>query len=127
MYDRDGVRLVRVDKNLASCISGLETIVETLPTYDRARNENEETIQTRPSRPGTVNITMHGGTLGQVNLGQVRGNIETHVNAVTGPSAAEFQAAVKAVAEAVGKDPKLNEREQGEYLEGLDYVAEEAA
>jgi hypothetical protein len=125
-YDTEGVRLVRVNKNLSSCSSALETVIETLPTYDRASEEATD-IDARPVRPAPVNITIRGGTVGQVNLGQVQGNIETHVSAVTGPSAAEFKAAVKAFAEAVAKDRKLGERERGEVLEGLDYIAEEAS
>src|SRR6202022_344574 len=71
-YDTERVRLFRVDKNLPGCISALETVIETLPTYDRA-SEDATDIDARPVRPAPVNITIHGGTVGQVNLGQVQG------------------------------------------------------
>jgi acyl-CoA reductase-like NAD-dependent aldehyde dehydrogenase len=78
---------------------------------------------------GAVIITQHGGgtiNLGQVNTGQVRGNIETHLKSVTGSSAKDFTEAIRAFAEAVAKDAALQQAQRDQILEDVDYLAEEA-
>ncbi len=79
-----------------------------------------------PESGGAVHINITGGTIGTLNTGQVMGDIESHVNAVSGASASKFREAVKAFAEAVDQDAKLGAAARVEILEDLDYLVEEA-
>ncbi len=126
VYDSEGTRLRRVQDNFRSCINKLGTIIETLPTYDQAPpTAPAPIVQAAPFRHVTIN--MYGGAVGNLNLGQLIGTIETHVNAVSGPDADQLRAAVKELVEATSRDARLSNKERTEVLEALDMVSEEAA
>jgi hypothetical protein len=74
-----------------------------------------------------IHISIYGGTVGTLNLGQVIGGIETHVNAVTGGSADQFKLAVKQIVESVQRDESLTQSAKAAVLEHVEYLAEAAA
>ncbi len=78
-------------------------------------------------RYGDVHIHIEGSTVGQLNLGQVVGNIETHLNAVSGATADELKSIVAQLVEAVAADERLSEGDKRDVLLNIDYLSEEAA
>lgn len=100
----------------------LVTILEQLHLYQPAKAgpESSDFDQT-PSRG--VSISIQGSTIGTFNLGEVLGNIQTHVGAVIGPSVEPFRAAITRVAQAVAQDSALVDRQQA-ILEHLDHLVD---
>jgi hypothetical protein len=80
-----------------------------------------------PLAGSSINITMHGSTLGQLNLGTVYGNIETHLHAVTGVGADEFRSAAERLIAALKDDASLAEESRAQLLGNIDYLSEEAS
>ena len=79
-----------------------------------------------PAAPSQV-INVYG-TVGTLNTGQVLGNIQSHVSAVTGsPSADAFREAVEELAKLIAQDGAFSDASRREILESIDLVAEEAS
>lgn len=83
--------------------------------------------RTAPPAGASVNIAIHGSTLGQLNLGAVYGNIETHLHAVSGVGANEFKSAAERIIAALRDDTSLTEEVRAQVLGNLDYLSEEAS
>jgi hypothetical protein len=78
-------------------------------------------------RAATVVNVFDGGIIGQVNLGQVIGNIETSIEAVSGPQADDFKTAIHELVGAIRADDQLTEAARAEALEQLEYIAAAAS
>ena len=89
--------------------------------------DQESTRASAQESARAIHISISGGTVGTLNFGQVIGDIETHVNAVTGGSADQFKRAVKEIVESIERDGSLTEAAKAGALEFFDYLAEAAA
>ena len=74
-----------------------------------------------------LHIHVERSTIGQFNLGQVVGNIETNLQAVSGPSAEELAQVLKSLVEAVATDTALPDEAKQEALENIEVLASAAA
>ncbi len=133
MYQDEQKQLVELAQSFGYRIRALRTIVKKLPLYDRVPDGPPEPPVTigaatwgrPPAAPAQV-INVYGA-VGTVNTGQVLGNIQSHVSAVTGsPSADAFREAVEELAKLIAQDGALSDASRKEILESIDLVAEEA-
>ena len=105
-------------------IAKLESIKEQLPLYEV---EGE-----KPSAPAfaprfrDLNIHVQDSSIGQFNMGQVIGNIEANLNAVTGPSAEELAQMLKSLVEAISADDRLPDQAKREALENIEVLVSAA-
>ena len=74
-----------------------------------------------------VTININQSTVGTVNLGDIVGNIENHLNSVTDDSASEVIIALKEISESVADDASLTAEARRGLLENLDYLSQSVA
>lgn len=124
-YDNHPVILRKMDESLREQVTYLESVVERLELYEPAPPSGTTTNRSLSRLHETVHLTIKDSTVGTLNLGEILGDIKTHVNQVTGPSAESFKEAITAVSEAVARDTSLANQRKA-ILEHLDELAEKA-
>lgn len=124
-YDTAAVILRKRQESLREQVTYLESVLERLELYETAIPSNADTRRTLSGLHETVHLTIKDSTVGTLNLGEILGDIKTHVNQVTGPSAESFKAAITAVSEAVVRDADLASQRKA-ILEHLDELTEKA-
>ena len=77
--------------------------------------------------PGTIVNIYGGSTVGQVNLGQVIGNIQTSIDVVSGPRSDDFKRAMEELLVAIQGDEVLSGSAKADALKQLEYIAEAAS
>ena len=106
----------------------LESVIQKLDWYEVALDA-ESTPEARPiaARYRDLHIHIEGSTVGQLNLGPVIGNIETHLNAIQGPSADEVKALIKDLVEQVLQDKELAAETKRDAIESIEFLSASAA
>lgn len=85
-----------------------------------------EQLAAAPQAAAVLNV-YGGSTVGQVNLGQVIGNIQTSIQVVSGPRADDFKRALQELLGAIENDADLSSSARFDAMEQLEYVAEAAS
>ena len=78
----------------------------------------------RQSGPVTINVY---GTVGNLNTGQVLGNINANLSVAIGASADELRLAVKKIVEEVESAQSIDDRVKAEILENFEALSAQAA
>ncbi len=84
-------------------------------------------VASMPTRYRDVHIHIERSTVGQLNLGDMIGDIETHLKSVSGPSADDMSRVIKQLVEAVLGDAKLPEHAKRETIQNIELIAAAAA
>ena len=110
-------------------IAKLESITEQLRLYevDVSAESLRSMVASASPRYRDIHIHNEGSTVGQLNLGQMIGDIETHLQAVTGPDAEVFGRVIKELVESIGTDAKLSDTAKREAIENVELLAAAAA
>jgi hypothetical protein len=127
--ERADIRYIQLLEGYDKRIAELGLIKEKLRLY-----EFEGRVSVAPVGPPAaaprfrdVHIHVQGSTIGQLNMGEVVGNIETNLKAVTGPSAEELAQVLKSLVEAIAADGALPDDAKREALQNIDVLASAAA
>lgn len=123
--DTPQVKFNRAHERLRRYVGNLQGIVQLIPVVAGAPPRPlRQPITAGPSP--RIHIEIHGGNIGNLNLGEVVGNIESRINSVMGPEAATFAEAVKALVEIVQTGAGLSDPDRAEAISYLDAISEEA-
>jgi hypothetical protein len=120
-------RRAAADASVEDQVSKLISILEQLPLLEvQPMNNDPNSQRADASPPRSVVINMHGGAIGQLNLGEVRGNINTHLNALAGRHAEDFARPVQILTDAISQDRGLDETKRAEALELIEFLSDSA-
>jgi hypothetical protein len=127
-YTTAAERYRRTQVSIERQVTNLESVIERLPWFEIASTSSPQAAESTPApRYRDIHIHIESSTVGQLNLGQVIGSIETHLKAVIGPSAEDLSRAVTALVEAIAADKKLTDNAKREAIENVDLLASAAA
>jgi hypothetical protein len=124
--DTPQVKFNRAHERLRRYVGNLQGIVQLIAVVAGAppRPARQSASPTGPSP--RIHIEIHGGNVSNLNLGEVVGNIESRINSVTGPDAADFADAMKQLVEVAQTAPGFTDEARQEAISHLDAVSEEA-
>lgn len=126
--ESDADRLADLQDDLQRDLAILGRLRERLSLYEAPRDPARPAdIALSPLRYRDVHIHIEGSTVGQLNLGTIIGDIETHLKAVSGPSAEDMNRIIKQLVEAVLGDAKLPEDAKRETIQNIELIAAAAA
>ena len=120
-YQRPEVEFEREHERLRDSVGKLEGIRELISVIVEAPR--------RPAPPSRQAVTPSprvtvAGNVGTLNLGEIIGNIESHITSTTGPTADEFREAIRAIVEVSRQ--ALPAAAQQEAFEQLEFISAEA-
>lgn len=127
VYDNPNRRYVQLQDSLDRQLTKLRSIRQRLQLYEIEEDQAPQVTEVATPRYRDVHIHIEGSTVGQLNLGHVVGNIETHLSAVSGPSADELRTVVTELVQAIVADEKLTAAIKADALDNIDFLTEAAA
>jgi hypothetical protein len=120
-YDTANVQYNRTHERLRDSVGKLEGIRDLISVIVEAPLRPAPTSRTAATPAPRITVT---GNVGTLNLGEIVGNIESHITSTTGPSAEEFREAMRAIVEVSRR--ALPPEAQEEALQQLEFISAEA-
>jgi len=93
---------------------------------DLHQDARHAAMMRRMDESRAVKITLNASQIGTLNLGNIVGDVETHLTAVSDADARAAQESLQTLAQAILDDQALTDEQRQELLENVDLLAEEA-